>query len=177
MVIFLVLLREAKDIFVSHHCGSRKHRTIAGNLTDLRVEKFKQKGDKQAEAWTCLFFLIRMRMLWISCATASFFAHGVNSGSLLNKDSRKKSEGLACMIGPTLSKAQALDLLAGVYLASNEKDEVMGATFSHFRCFRRLIAWKSWQALKLAEESLALFREVSSHILIMKEPCWRSYMR
>ncbi|CAK8989139.1 unnamed protein product [Durusdinium trenchii] len=40
--------------------------------------------------------------------------------------------------GDKQAEAQALDLLAGVYLASNEKDE----------------------ALKLAEESLALFREV-----------------
>ena len=31
-------------------------------------------------------------------------------------------------VGPTPQKAQALDLLAGVYLASNEKDEVRDAT-------------------------------------------------
>lgn len=51
---FPVFLREATGFCVSNHCRYKKHRIVAGNLIDLRVEKFKQKGDKQAEACTFL---------------------------------------------------------------------------------------------------------------------------
>lgn len=69
-----------------------------GNHVDctLRVEKFRQKGDKQAEVPWCPLCLCIYR---------------------------HKSSDYPAGFCARPWEAQALDLLAGVYLASNEKDE------------------------------------------------------
>lgn len=172
---FPVLLREATSFCVSNHCWYRKHRIVAGNLIDLRVEKFKQKGDKQAEAWTFLAMFDQDSAVVDQLCNCFFL--WFNSGSLLNEDLRETLEGLGCKAVQILlyqcwsdpAKGPSFGFVGCRVLGQQWEGWGEGCHPCHEWCSgRKLIKTERWQALKLAEESLALFREVSSYVLTMK---------